>query len=498
MTTATLRPDGTAASGGATATGAASLWQATNDNSDASYFSGATALTVLNMTTVALPAGSVTKSLQTRVRYSDPISRPGWTVNVEVVNGATVLQAVEVPYSVPIATHSGGYVALSVTSLASLQFEIDLFTATGGLPTRIYELYADVVYVLLPVVAVDVVAPDPYTASTLVPISWVNTLDADGGGQTRYQVKVFTDAQYLAGGFDPDTSEPYSETGEVITNSTSAVVGPLESGDTYRAYVRVAQTVNGLSHWSDWDFDEFTMDVDTSDVDTVTATPSDVDASVEVAVTRMALSEAWEFIEVQRSYDGTNWSDVRGAAYVDATGDPDDFVVVDHGVPNSQPVTYRSRATWLSAGQPITGSWVLSAEVSWESDQVFLKSPDNPGLNNAVKMGLANEELFSRRVGVFEVLGSDLNVSVSDVLKRSSTSLVFFARTDQEVAVLRALLQEPILLVHAPPSYRLTLDYVATGAVRRVWGPTERQTAEQWAVEVVSVAEPADPESGRT
>jgi hypothetical protein len=92
-------------------------------------------------------------------------------------------------------------------------------------------------------------------------VSWSTWLDPDGGPQTHYQVKIFTDAQYRAFGFSPGTSTPRDGSGGIVASSiASSWFGrvPLQE-DAYRAYARVGQTVKGAIHWSPWGWSNFAI-----------------------------------------------------------------------------------------------------------------------------------------------------------------------------------------------------------------------------------------------
>jgi hypothetical protein len=91
-------------------------------------------------------------------------------------------------------------------------------------------------------------------ASTTRPqVDFVYAANPDGDPMARGQVKVFTAAQYGAGGFSADTSASYWDSGELPTASTSFKVGrDLANGITYKAYCRAAQLINGAVWWTTW------------------------------------------------------------------------------------------------------------------------------------------------------------------------------------------------------------------------------------------------------
>lgn len=80
----------------------------------------------------------------------------------------------------------------------------------------------------------------------------------DGNVQTAYEVKVFTAAQYGAGGFSPSTSTPTWSTSGTGTTST-VTPAQLANSTTFRAYVRTTKTsALGRAVQSAWAFVGFT------------------------------------------------------------------------------------------------------------------------------------------------------------------------------------------------------------------------------------------------
>lgn len=499
MTTTTLRPNATIVG---TPTGAASVHAALNDDSDSSYADG---IAQVNLGTVAM-SGGVTKTLRARFRQSStgaaiPESSGSFYGSVNLSTGETVVDVLDLlRAAADRVTVASAWVAVSLT-----QAQVDGLTATmtGASPesisssVRSYEQYTDLVWVAKPVTAVDAVTPDPYTASNIVPISWVNTLDSDGGAQTRYWLKVFTDAQYGAGGFDPETSTAFFDSGNAVSGATTANTSPLDTGVTYRAYVKVAQTVNGAAHWSAWDFDQFDVDVDTADILTVAAAGSNSTGSITVTVERDTGSEAWNFVEVERSIDnGTTWTPVRGATYVDATGDADTFVVIDYEVGNNVATLYRARATRIVSSLPITGAWVQSSpSASWSSNVCWLKAPGNPSLNT--EFNLLARDVYSRRrsSGVFQVIGTAAPVVVSDVLSKHSGQLLIESYESADGADVLAILDgSAVVLVQLPAVFDVADFYAAVTSVDEAFVSVVADVVwRRWAAGYVEVDAPADP-----
>ena len=496
MTTSVLRPNGTVSSSGSV-TGAASQHAATSDDSDSSYVThGVIEYSVLNLGTLTL-GSDVTKQVRVRVRVQTASGTSSGRGDLTDSSG-NILALVVLPATTSAATLSSAYapVTLSQSDIDGLRVKFSSPQSATGI--RTLEAYVDLVTVDQPVVAVDAVSPDPYTASSVVPISWVNTFDADGGGQTRYAIRVYTAAQYGAGGFDPGSSDAYYTSGSTVSSATSADVGPLETGITYRAYVRTAQTVNGARHWSEWAYDQFTVDLTTADVDTVAGVATDASGVITVTVERDTGTEAWDYVEVQRSIDsGVTWSYVRGGAYVDPV-DADTFALDDYEVGNGVDVLYRARATRIASGFPITSAWVeASGTVSWSSSDCWLKAPNYPQFSVTFTPG--RQSYFrSRRSGVFQPIGARFPVVVSDARSAFSGVLPVLTASAAEQAALMSLLDaSDVLLVQYPPSFGIADSYVSVIDDDEVFlSAATLQLARTWSLGTFEVDVPADPAAG--
>jgi hypothetical protein len=109
------------------------------------------------------------------------------------------------------------------------------------------------------------------TDTTFPSVTWTYA-DADGDSQNAYEIKVFDSATYSAGTFNPNTSTPAVQTGVVTSsNDGQTLEADLADGTTYRAYVRVAQLLNGSNYFSEWAFSQFTIDVDAPATPLITA-----------------------------------------------------------------------------------------------------------------------------------------------------------------------------------------------------------------------------------
>jgi hypothetical protein len=145
----------------------------------------------------------------------------------------------------------------------------DNATASGD-RAGLYELFIDVVTTTQPTVTVT--APTSTITDTTFPSVVWTYADADGDPQNAYEIKVFDSTTYGGASFSADTSTPTVTTGIVTSsNNGQTLEADLADGTTYRAYVRVAQLVNGANYFSEWAYSQFTIDVDAPATPLITA-----------------------------------------------------------------------------------------------------------------------------------------------------------------------------------------------------------------------------------
>lgn len=364
MTVSTLRPDGTSSSSSVTVTGAASAHAALNDNSDSSYLTVAnTGQLVVTMGNLTLPAGAVIKSGQLRFRGAR--TSAGTSVvrfrAGDVAPYALPATDFSVTWTSPTTVSAGA--TFETSNLTDAKADALLIAVIGASPSdtvsiRFYELYVDYTYVTVPTTAVTV--GGTITDTNLPEVTWSNTLDSDGGAQTTYEVKVFTDAQYLAGGFDPDTSSPFETSGQTSSAAAGWTPTDPQPDDTYRAYVRVAQTVNGSLHWSDWAYDEYTVSVDLPATPTIAVYAEANEARIRIEITDTPGGAATtDDFELQVSTDGgTTYQHVRGLlADGIITPEAGNTIVYDWEAPNGTAATYRVRARHDYSGVYAASAW---------------------------------------------------------------------------------------------------------------------------------------------
>lgn len=470
MTVSTLRPDGTSSSSSVTVTGAASAHAALNDNSDSSYLTVAnTGQLVVTMGNLTLPAGAVIKSGQLRFRGAR--TSAGTSVvrfrAGDVAPYALPATDFSVTWTSPTTVSAGA--TFETSNLTDAKADALLIAVIGASPSdtvsiRFYELYVDYTYVTVPTTAVTV--GGTITDTNLPEVTWSNTLDSDGGAQTTYEVKVFTDAQYLAGGFDPDTSSPFETSGQ--TSSAAAAWTPTDPqpDDTYRAYVRVAQTVNGSLHWSDWAYDEYVISVDLPATPTIAvyAEANEGRHRIEIRDTPGGAATTDDF-ELQVSTDGgTTYTHVRGLlADGIITPEAGSTIVYDWEAPNGTLATYRVRARHDYSGVYAASAWASDSD-TWTSSDWWIKNPVDPSQNMVVEVHSQVDRNRPVRQGTFQALGATYPVVITDTRAAAAGTIVL--RTDDEAdqTLLDDLLDSGVtLLVQAPATDHWPDRYVRFG-----------------------------------
>lgn len=279
MATVTVRPDATSSQTGAV-TGAANAHSALSDNSDSSYLVGYTGVSLAAPS--ALPSGAVWKEAKVRMRSKKTGATNGriWTAW-----GASAVPTTVTPGPFTISWSSFTTTVLGTYTISTApSTNSGTFTLVDAASTQASELYVDYVYVAKPTLTVENPS-GAYADNDQPDVTWTPTFDADGGAQTRYQVKVFSSAQYSAGGFSAATSTATYDSGQVASAAvTQALPEALEDG-VYRAYVRVAQTVNGSLHWSDYAFSQFVITaLPPATPASITVNPDDLNARIEIDV----------------------------------------------------------------------------------------------------------------------------------------------------------------------------------------------------------------------
>lgn len=507
MTLVTLRPFAEPAAPGdppVTPSGS-SPSQVLRDDSDATfvtYQSGQ--FSTLALDDLALPAGSILLSAVVRLRVAR--GSTAWSIET-VVNGiAGSARSVWVTWSSPTTVEMTPRLTDGLTD--SLLDAASLYVTSSFAALNVYEAYLDVRYVAQPIVTVN--APTGTVTNTTEPIVlWSTVLDADGGEQKYAHVKIFTEAQYTAGGFNPGTSQAFADSGELQPTWRDEGIWPVDKqlpNGNYRAYVRSAQLVNGAQHWSPWAFSAFTINVAVPAAPVVGLSADNAAGRVVLTVDDAAGAATTDAFEVQR-LEGSTWVPVRlrddleySPGYLRWAATP--LNLYDYEAPNGTSTTYRARAihdysgSFDSAGYA-AGAWA-QAPVTWSSAQWWLKHPLRPALNMPIELFSYSEVVRTARQAAIQPLGATLPVVLSDERAGETGTIIVQARTVAEQDALDALLDttETLLLQGPaadghPDRYVRFGDHASARVIDKAWSHITRETL-PWLL----VAAPAGAQTG--
>lgn len=349
MTTITLVPNGTILAADSLV-GGATAHAVTADNSNASYAVKDGILKV-DMDTVVLPSGAITKHMRAKGKIGAHTGTVLSLMSLQV-NG-TSRQSLQQQVTTAITFVVGPYIPVTLTQAEVDSLAMATVTMSSG-TLRTYDLWTDLVYVLKPALVFSAVTPDPLTTISQATLNWNPGLDSDGGSQTHYEYRIF--GPISGGGFPTvDSGGAVYASGEVASAAITTKT-PVLVNSSYRVYLRVAQTVNGAKHWSDWKFDDFTINVDDIDLTSVTATPDNPNGAISITVVPSAAGgDAWSTRTASASQQ---WTDVVWSPELNL------FVAVSQSGTN-RVGTSPDGITWTTRAVTIDGAWKA---VTWSPE----------------------------------------------------------------------------------------------------------------------------------
>lgn len=357
-------------------------------------------------------------------------------------------------------------------------FDVTQVTAGAG-DLVMGGLWLEVSYVDQPVVAYT--GPTGEITDTNAPrLTWTATLDPDGGAQTQYAVHVYTRATTEEAGFTPGqyhgvvarTNMGGEESWLPGAVTSWAIPIPLRNDD-YVVYVRIAQTVNGQPHRSDWSSPgTFTISVAPPDSPTLAVAPQHDDGRVQLTVTASDSGPPADYMTLERSQDGEVWEPAL-------TGEPDGrisdvtrpFVTHDWLGANGQTIYYRATA-YLIFGTfrtPI-GSAPAVRTGTWTSEDRWLKHPVDAAHNVKVDVWSYSTAERTARQATLTPLGRKDPIVVSDVPLAARGEITFMLEDEEQYAELEATyeLHTPLLLQMTPADARPD-RWIVLGNLRRVY-----------------------------
>lgn len=434
MSSQTLRPTSTIQLGSGSVTGGLSAHAVLSDDSDSSYVDINGNLynaTVLAYTLPSLGGATVTAALTYAKARTTDSPGPPFFANLD---SSTVCGA------------GYGYGRTTVYNSAAL---VSIASAYGdgsalqngfwGAYIRLYETYLILFYIDVP--TVNALGPTGTLTETNRPtITWEAEFDEDSTGLADYQVRVFTDAVYGGGGFNAATSTAAWETGMAADPAGSAgsvLVTTSLPNDTYRAYVRVKDSVSG---WSAWDYSEFTVNVSPPDPPGISLSSDAANGRVAIAVSPDNSPIDTDGILIEHSLDGgTTWE----AVAEDAGGS--NRTLYDYFVPSGQSVSYRV-AGWNDTASDRLYSTFTTGSIT-PSLGYWIKHPTDPSLNFKIddrpNVYLRNFDSITRaaRQTVNQPLGRSDVVVITDTYGAETGDLVVLISTQANLDDLNAILE---------------------------------------------------------
>lgn len=436
MAVTTVRPNATVTGSGNydNTGGAASYHAALNDDSDSTYISKKTSVTgqgtiIYDFGTTTLTASQKVKRVRIRARIKTGSSATGklnvylgsridnqnyWHTPLQLRGTYSSITTLTSAYQVAAPDGS----AWTQTSINNLRAKITEFQDSTDI-SNVYELYIDIDIVSEP--SVTVVNPNGTITTTASPaVSWTFT-DSDGDTQSYYQIKVFTAAQYGAGGFDPETSTSTYDSGEIASSDTDAVVDELLANATYRAYMKVAKTINNEPYWSDWAYSGFVVNNTLPTTPTLSAvfntSTNDVDLTATGAAPTGFVSQVFD---IHRSDDsGVIYAGVRNGESLTPNGS---YIatVTDYEAPRGVSAYYRVRSVATdSNGIEFPSAWSSVVQVYVTNDETWwFKAITDPTINiGSVRVLAQLDTNIDEPNTVFRPLGQDRPIVVAGPLQ---------------------------------------------------------------------------------
>lgn len=428
MAVVTVRPDSTptGASNFTIFGGAASIDAALSDNSAATYvkkgvtgngavivgFGTTTISDNIRVKQVRIRSEVLCPTAASRLRITPIVRIAGvnYVGSAQIFSGSFAFDEYEGAY---FTTAPDGQ-AWDQTRINGLRAQIS-DAASGADLSSIYELFFDIETTTQP--SVSVASPTgTVTATSLPEVSWTYS-DADGTEQDYYRIRVFTSAQYSAGGFDPSSSASFWDSGVVASSDNTATIREFLTDGLYRAYVTVAKDVSGIPFYSNYAYSQFTIDTTPPTTPSLTATYDSASNRVTLTATGATVSGSFDsqVFEIQRTDDsGSTWIDVTGAEALVPSGTLV-ATVYDYAAPRETAPGYRVRSIGTLGEDEVASTWSSTVNVSVTNDQSWwLKAVSDPTLNRgSLKVQPGFETSPQEQIGVFYPIGRGTAVTVT-------------------------------------------------------------------------------------
>jgi hypothetical protein len=416
-----------------TVTGAASINAALSDGSDSSYIMKTSSIVgsadaIVDFGTTTISSSQRVKRVRVRARCSTPTTSGKINIylgsrlnNQNYFYSGLAIRGINTSatdFTGPYFASAPNGQDWTQSAINGLRAKVTEYKDTSDIG-KTYELYIDVDVAAQPTVTVS--APTGTVTTSAAPdVTWAYA-DTDNETQSYYQIKVFSAAQYGAGGFDAETSTATWDSGEIASSDQTGVVGTLLLPATYRTYVRVAKSINGTPFWSTFAYSQFTISFTAPTVPTMVANWSDALGRASFTLTGAApTGYSSQYYQIQRSDDsGTTYSLVRNASEiipnVSYVG-----TAVDYEAPREIIANYRCRSVGVdSSSNEFPSAWGTVQLISITSDSTWwFKAITNPSLNKGSIRVLRNISITVEEPNaVFRPLGESRPIVVSGLIQ---------------------------------------------------------------------------------
>lgn len=262
-------------------------------------------------------------------------------------------------------------------------FEVRLGRSNSGANLKVSAVYVDLDYNTRPTVSVTGPATT-ITGTTRPEITWAYS-DAEGDPQQAWRVKIFTAEQYGAGGFDPETTAAFTESGWVNGSDLTWTANRDLPNGTYRAYTMVEQVWSGLGqHRSTWTSIQWTQNVPGPPNPILDAIYEPDLNRVRINLTKGGISPPTDTYNIEYSDNlGVTWAFLRNGVQVapDGTGVA---TVYDYEAPLNRVRQYRSQGYRILGTIKVSSDFSNIAEATPRSHDWWLKDPAVPALNTTL------------------------------------------------------------------------------------------------------------------
>lgn len=426
----------------------------------------------VTLSDLTLPAGGVVRWVQGYVRCGKLIFAEGGSVVMLIdANGKQSNYGTSVTWdeaTTILASSLGQPPSIHAAELSDGNVDaLTMIIANWGPgDTFVSEAYALVSYWVKPTVVV----PDfgAITTDDTPELSWVSTYDSEITGNVYFRVKIFSSAQYGAGGFDPAVTVPLQDSGELIGTTPGPGGGGVADdvwtpaslpNDSYRVYVSVADVPvpmpdsgEPVLRWSTQDFGTLTINVGRPSDPTFVASGDNANSRVTLTATKGAggAETATHATFDKRVPGGSVWTPVRGGEIVPYSGST--AVLHDYEGANGETWDYRARSVHDFGNGTYSRSVGVNYAAAWTNNNWVLKHPYDPDLNFHPRIRSQPDRRQPANKTSHRVAGRRNTVNISDVRGGWEGDLTIRSDTDAEREQLNVIMADnTALLLQAPP-----------------------------------------------